>query len=100
MRDAFRLVSPIPQRYNLKAIHNDDRRFLLLCKGVTNTSKIQSESKIDGVKAIHNRQMIFPVRPLGVTNTSKILDNPEHVDPLYGNHIKFTGFGFLSGTIH
>ena len=38
------LVSPIPQRYNLKAIHNPKRRIILNFVGVTNTSKIQSES--------------------------------------------------------
>ena len=47
-------MSPIPQRYNLKAIHNKPRIMFMVMIGVTNTSKIQSESKIDGVKAIHN----------------------------------------------
>ena len=37
-------MSPIPQRYNLKAIHNKNRRTALEAIGVTNTSKIQSES--------------------------------------------------------
>ena len=38
------LVSPIPQRYNLKAIHNRTKRMKWDYCGVTNTSKIQSES--------------------------------------------------------
>ena len=38
------LVSPIPQRYNLKAIHNRELEMLKWQFGVTNTSKIQSES--------------------------------------------------------
>ena len=37
-------VSPIPQRYNLKAIHNRSNTWNSSCAGVTNTSKIQSES--------------------------------------------------------
>ena len=37
-------VSPIPQRYNLKAIHNPSSQIHLQLTGVTNTSKIQSES--------------------------------------------------------
>ena len=37
-------VSPIPQRYNLKAIHNKYGWFTITAPGVTNTSKIQSES--------------------------------------------------------
>jgi len=37
-------VSPIPQRYNLKAIHNWLSVHLFWLAGVTNTSKIQSES--------------------------------------------------------
>ena len=41
--DFHRLVSPIPQRYNLKAIHNSGKKFEIPLYGVTNTSKIQSE---------------------------------------------------------
>jgi len=37
-------VSPIPQRYNLKAIHNLLYVVDAAGLGVTNTSKIQSES--------------------------------------------------------
>ena len=37
-------VSPIPQRYNLKAIHNQSLKLWSFGRGVTNTSKIQSES--------------------------------------------------------
>ena len=37
-------VSPIPQRYNLKAIHNKGPQHTAVTSGVTNTSKIQSES--------------------------------------------------------
>ena len=38
------MVSPIPQRYNLKAIHNEKEKTFGINRGVTNTSKIQSES--------------------------------------------------------
>ena len=37
-------MSPIPQRYNLKAIHNKAIQGQPILNGVTNTSKIQSES--------------------------------------------------------
>ena len=76
----LRRVSPIPQRYNLKAIHNQSLLLLLQSSGVTNTSKIQSESKIDEAKAIHNSAPASKRQPDGVTNTSKIQSesNSQH----------------------
>jgi len=84
-------VSPIPQRYNLKAIHNVGAFVYIRFSGVTNTSKIQSESNSQRVnvslvtlarvspipqrynlKAIHNRLKNLLKYPAGVTNTSKI----------------------------
>ncbi|URW80395.1 hypothetical protein M9189_03375 [Xiashengella succiniciproducens] len=59
------LVSPIPQRYNLKAIHNAQILEENIFVGVTNTSKIQSES--NSQPCIRSQLM-----SKGVTNTSKI----------------------------
>ena len=58
-------VSPIPQRYNLKAIHNTLYIFSSPLFGVTNTSKIQSESNSQQAVQLASRWC-------GVTNTSKI----------------------------
>ena len=68
-------VSPIPQRYNLKAIHNLGQALFLSLWGVTNTSKIQSESNSQLVP-------ILLFNSYGVTNTSKI--QSESNSQLYG----------------
>ena len=61
----FLKVSPIPQRYNLKAIHNSRNQGGNFRAGVTNTSKIQSESNSQPANLV-------AIAAGGVTNTSKI----------------------------
>lgn len=61
-----------PQRYNLKAIHNIIKFGSFFACGVVRSSKIQFESKIDGVKAIHNLATIGTTAFLTVHNNKRL----------------------------